>query len=89
MKLKLTVKKSKRSDKKKIIAWIQKSRDFNTDVQQAFQFFQDKIIFLKKSKFLRYHVVTSDNPAIILSLFTTIQDLIPDIYFNGEDSIEI
>ncbi len=86
MKLKLKVKKNKR---KRLVAWIQKNKDFDDNVQQLFRFFKDKIKISKISRIMKYYIVSSENPGIILSLFSTIQDLIPDIYFNSEDSSEL
>ena len=84
--LKLKVKNKK---KKSIVAWIQKDNDFDDSLHQIFRFFKDKIRISKWSKITKYYIVSSENPAMILSLFSTIQDLIPDIYFNQEESPEI
>jgi hypothetical protein len=86
MKLKLKVKERK---KRSLIAWIQKNKDFNESIQQLFRFFKDKIKISKLSKITRYYIISSENPGIILSLHSAIQDLIPDVYFNTEDSIEV
>ena len=77
--LKLKVKNNK---KKSIVAWIQKDKDFYDSLQQIFRFFKDKVRISKWSKLTRFYIVSSENPAMILSIFSTIQDLIPDIYFN-------
>ena len=84
--LKLKVKNNK---KKSIVAWIQKDKDFDDSLQQIFRFFKDKVRISKWSKLTRFYIVSSENPAMILSIFSTIQDLIPDIYFNTEEPIEI
>lgn len=84
MKLKLNI-----NPNKKIVAWIQKNSDLNEEIQQIFKLFKDNIKISRKSKFLRYYVVTSENPAIILSIFSSIQESIPEVFFNDEDSIEI
>ncbi len=84
--LKLKVKNNK---KRRIVAFIQKDKDFDDSIHQLFRFFEDKIKISKLSRFTRYYIVSSENPATILSLFSTIQDLIPDIYFNIEEPIEI
>ena len=86
MKLKLKVKNNK---KRKIVAYIQKDKDFDESIHQLFRFFENKIRISKLSRLTRYYIVSSENPAMVLSLFSTIQDLIPDIYFNTEESIEI
>lgn len=89
MKLILKIKPNNPSKKKRIIAWIQKDSIFKDDIIQLFKLFKDNIHISKLSKILRYHVVTSENPAIILNLFSSIQELIPEVYFDKEDSIEI
>ena len=86
MKLKLKVKDNKN---KRLIAWIQKNKNFDDSVLQLFRFFKDKIKISKISRFTNYYIVSSENPGIILSLFSAIQDLIPDVYFNSEDSLEV
>ena len=86
MKLKLKVKKNKRN---RLVAWIQKNKDFDDNIQQLFRFFKDKIKISKISRVMKYYIVSSENPGIILSLFSTIQDLIPEIYFDSEDSLEL
>ncbi|MFX1376403.1 MAG: hypothetical protein ACFFA0_11355 [Promethearchaeota archaeon] len=86
MELKLKVKKNK---KVRLVAWIQKNKDFNESVLQLFRFFNDKITISKLSRILKYYIVSSENPGIILSLFSAIQDLIPDVYFNSNDSLEL
>jgi hypothetical protein len=86
MKLKLKVKNNKN---KRLIAWIQKNKNFDDSVMQLFLFFKDKIKISKISRFTRYYIVSSENPGIILSLHSAIQDLIPEVYFNSEDSLEV
>ncbi|MFX1587987.1 MAG: hypothetical protein ACFFC1_07520 [Promethearchaeota archaeon] len=87
--LKLMIKSNKKTNQNQIFLWIQRHKDFKKDIQQIFQFFKDQIDVSKKRKILPYYRITSDNPAILLSLFSAIQDLIPEIYFKVENSIEI
>jgi len=86
MKLKLKVKKN---ENRRLVAWIQKNKNFDDSVQQLFRFFKDKIKISKLSRITNYYIISSDNPGTILSFFAAIQDLIPDVYFNSEDSLEI
>ncbi|MFW9878613.1 MAG: hypothetical protein ACFFG0_36500 [Candidatus Thorarchaeota archaeon] len=86
MKLKLKVKKNKR---KRLVAWIQKNKDFEDSVQQLFRFFKNKISISKWSRIMKYYIISSENPGIILSFFSTIQELIPDVYFASDDSLEL
>ncbi|MFX0039163.1 MAG: hypothetical protein ACFFCY_06640 [Promethearchaeota archaeon] len=89
MKLVLKIKPNRHSKTKRIVAWIQKHSDFDDDILQIFQLFKDNIKISRFSKFLKYYIVTSDNPAIILNIFSTIQEILPEVYFIKEDSIEV
>ncbi|MFX1418602.1 MAG: hypothetical protein ACFE9N_06750 [Promethearchaeota archaeon] len=89
MKLILKIKPNKSSRKNRIIVWIKKNSDLNEDILQIFQFFKNDLKFSIISKFLRYYVVSSENPAIILNLVSAIQESIPEVYFNKEDSVEV
>lgn len=86
MKLKLKIKGKK---KRRLVAWIQKSKEFNDSTHQIFRFFKDRIKISKLSKITKYYVVSSENPGVIISLFSTIQELIPEVFFNIEESLEI
>ena len=77
------------SRKRKIAIWMQRHKDFNQDIKQVLQFFKDQIRVSKKRRLFPYYRITSDNPAVLLSLFSTIQDMIPEIYFKTEESLEI
>jgi len=87
--LKLKIKHDKKTGRKKIYVWIQRHKDFKQDIEQIMHFFKDQVVLSKKRKILPYYCITSDNPAILLSLFSTMQDLIPEIYFKVEESIQI
>lgn len=87
--LKLKIKQAKNSERKKMFLWIQRHNDIKQDIQQILQFFKDQIFVSKKRKILPYYRITSNNPAILLSLFSAVQDLIPETYFQIEDSIKI
>ncbi len=89
MKLILKIKPNKPSKKKRIIVWIPKKSDLGDDIQQILQIFKDNLKIAKLSKFLRFYIVSSSNPAIILNIFSSIQESIPDVYFKNENSIEI
>ncbi|UCD01607.1 MAG: hypothetical protein JSV23_00860 [Promethearchaeota archaeon] len=89
MKFILKIKPNNSSKKKRIVAWIPKSSDFDKDIQELFHFFKDNIKISKFSKILRYYIATSKNPAVMLNLFSSIQELIPEVYFNEENSIKL
>lgn len=85
--LKLKIRK-KRKQGKKIILWIQRHKDFKQDIQQILKFFKDQILVSKKRKILPYYRIASENPAIALSMFSAIQDMIPEVYFKDPVEIE-
>ena len=80
--LKLIIKNSKKKRNSTVTAWIQKDNEFEDDVQQLFQFFKDNIKITEKRRFHRYYKVTSERPAIMMSLFSTAHELIPEVYFS-------
>ena len=84
--LKLVIKRDKETKKNIIVVWIQKGREFEEDVQQIFQFFKDSLNITEKVRRCRYYKVSSQNPAIMLSLFSSLQEIIPDIYFKSNNS---
>jgi len=87
--LRLKIKTNNKSKKKQIFVWIEKNKEFKEDVQQLIQFFKEQIQVKTRIGFHIYYKITSDNPAIMLSLLTTVQELIPDIYFNTNESINV
>ena len=87
--LKIIIKNGKKNKNKRITIWIQKHEDFYKEIQQIFQFFKENIIISEKRRLHGYYKITSKNPAIMISLFSTVQDLIPEIYFNTKNPIEI
>ncbi|MFX0035538.1 MAG: hypothetical protein ACFE9I_07850 [Candidatus Hermodarchaeota archaeon] len=89
MKLILKIKPKNQSKKKRIIVWVQKNSELNEDILQFFQIFKEDIQISKLSKILRYYVVTSENPAIILNFLSSIQESIPQVYFNNEIPLEV
>ncbi|MFX0024075.1 MAG: hypothetical protein ACFE9S_17235 [Candidatus Hermodarchaeota archaeon] len=87
--IKTKVKSNKRDNNKTIIAWIQKHKDFDPDIQGILNFFKDQITYTLITRINVYYKITSDNPAIMLSLISSIQDLIAENYFSIEESLEV
>ena len=81
--LKLIINNGKKKKNRTVTAWIQKDNEFKDDVQQLFQFFKDNIKISEKRRFHEYYKVTSERPAIMMSLFSTVHELIPEVYFSG------
>ena len=80
--LKLIIRQNKKHKNNQIIAWIQKHKDFDGDIKQIFQFFKENVQISDKRRIHKYYKIKSDNPAIMMSLFSSAHELIPDIYFN-------
>ncbi len=87
--IKTKVKSNRKDNSKFIIAWIQKHKDFDNDIQTILNFFKDQITYELISKINVYYKITSKNPAIMLSLISAIQDLIAENYFSTEESIQL
>ena len=87
--LKLKIKANHITNKKQIFVWIQNDKEFKNDINQLLEFFRTNTKIKKVYKFHTYYKITSRNPAIMLSLLTTIQELIPEIYFPPSDTIDI
>jgi len=87
--LKIKIQNNKINKKnKRITVWIQKKKELKEDLKQLFQFFKENIQVSKQIRLHNYYKVTSENPAILLSLISTINELIPEIYFSSENPIE-
>jgi len=86
--LKLIIKRNRKTKKNSIIIWIQKDGAFEEDIQGLFHFFKQNVVITNKRRFSDYYRVTSDNPAIMMSLFSAIHDIIPDIYFKPDAEAE-
>ena len=86
--IKLKIKVEKSTKKKQIVVWIQRHEDIENDIQQLFQFFKDQMKISKIRRILPYYRVSSEKPAIMLSFFAALQEIIPEIYFRDDDSVE-
>lgn len=89
MLVKIKIKQKKKSTRNSIELWIQRKKELDDDIVQLFQFFQNQLIYKNKRLIHPYYKITSKNPAMILSLISSIQELIPDIYFSGDNSVEL
>ncbi|NHJ21807.1 MAG: hypothetical protein EAX91_12745 [Candidatus Lokiarchaeota archaeon] len=87
--LKLKIKSNSKTNKTQLYVWIEKNKEFEDDAQQLIQFFKDQIQVKIKLGLHTYYKITSDNPAIMLSLLTAVQELIPDIYFSTNQNLDL
>jgi len=83
----LIIKRKKKPRKIRLIAWVQVHEDFKEDLKHVFEFFKEKINITKKRRMHEYYRIESDNPAIMISLLSTLHELIPEIYFNNMDAM--
>ncbi|MFX1500974.1 MAG: hypothetical protein ACFFDH_08440 [Promethearchaeota archaeon] len=87
--IKTKVKSHKKDNKKVIIVWIQNHKDFDKDLQDLLNFFKDQVKYTIVYRIRQFYKITSNNPAIMFSLISSIQDIIAESYFNTEEPIEL
>ena len=87
--LRLRVKSTSNSNKNRIIVWVQNHKSLKEEIQQLLEFFKDDVSVKQRLFIHKYYKITSENPAIMLSLLSTIQELIPEVFFNSSDSIDL
>ncbi|TXT54178.1 MAG: hypothetical protein BAJALOKI2v1_800005 [Promethearchaeota archaeon] len=81
MKIKLIVKNRLFNGKEKLSLWIEKYGEIKEEIEQIFTFFEDSINVKEKRRLSKYYVISSENPAIILSLSSAIQEIVAEKYF--------
>ena len=87
--LRIKVISKKNRKKGRIIVWIQNHRDLREEIQQLITFFKDEIQVRKRFFFHLYYKFSSEKPVTMLSLLTTIQELIPEVFFNSSTSPDL
>ena len=86
--LKVKIGNKKIEKRKRISVWIQKEKNIKDDLTQLFEFFKENIQVSERIRLHKYYKITSQNPAVLLSLVSTINELIPEIYFSSENILE-
>ncbi|TFG07730.1 MAG: hypothetical protein EU539_04140 [Promethearchaeota archaeon] len=84
--LKIIIKRKKTNNI--IAAWIKKDKIFEKDLLQLFHFFKENIQVSSKRRFHKYYMITSKNPAIMISFISALNELIPETYFNLDNYIQ-
>ena len=84
--LKLKIKSNKADNR--IVVWIQRYTKIESDLIQIFEFFKENITISQIRLIHKYYKISSENPAIMMSLISSIHDIIPEVYFTSEDFIE-
>lgn len=83
------VKQKKKAKKNSIELWVQRKKELDQDISQIFQFFESQLDYKNVRRIYPYYKITSKNPALILSLISSLQELIPEIYFNNNNKVEL
>ena len=84
--IKLKIASTKKNNS--IVVWIQRNTKFERDLLQIFDFFKENIKISHFRIIHRYYKISSENPAIMMSLISTIHEIIPEVYFTSEDLIK-
>jgi hypothetical protein len=87
--LKVKIKPIDKGLKNTIEVWVERNKELDLEVAQLFQFFETQLSIKKVRRFNPYFKITSSNPAMILSLISSLQELISEIYFRNEENLEI
>lgn len=87
--IKIKVNKEKKALKNTLEIQVQRKKELDQEMSQIFQFFESRITRKKIRRIHPYYKITSQNPAIMLSLISSLQELIPDIYFSSNDIIDL
>jgi hypothetical protein len=84
--LKLKITNTRKNNR--IVVWIQRNTKIESDLLQIFDFFKENIKISQIRVLHKYYKISSENPAIMVSLISAIHELIPEVYFSSEESIE-
>lgn len=84
--LKLKITNTRKNNR--IVVWIQRNTKIESDLLQIFDFFKENIKISQIRVLHKYYKISSENPAIMVSLISAIHELIPEVYFTSGDSIE-
>jgi hypothetical protein len=87
--VKIKVHNNRKTNVNYIEVWVQRKKELDQDLVQIFQFFEDQITYKSIRRFHPYFRITSDNPAMLLSLISSLQELITEIFFNDDKTIKL
>jgi hypothetical protein len=83
--IKYKIKRDKKSKNNRMFVWIQKRADFESDIQQVLSYFEKDITIKVLRRFHKYYKIASNKPIIMISLISTLNEIIPELFFNNED----
>ncbi|MEJ2296348.1 MAG: hypothetical protein P8Y23_16485 [Candidatus Lokiarchaeota archaeon] len=87
--IKIKINKNKKALKNTLEVRVQRKKELDQEMTQIYHFFENRIMCKKIRRIHPYYKITSQNPAIMLSLISSLQELIPDIYFSSNDIIDL
>ena len=87
--VKIKIKQKKKTKSNTIEVWVQRKKELDKDLSQIFQFFESQLIYKSVRKLHPYYKITSNSPAMILSLISSLQELITEIFFNTNNKVEL
>jgi hypothetical protein len=87
--IKYRIKRDKKSKNNKMSVWIQKREELENDIQQVMLFHKKDIKIKTIRRFYKYYKITSNKPIIMISLISTLHEIIPEVYFIKEDILNV
>jgi hypothetical protein len=81
--LSLKVANKSKGEKPVLEVWIQEDNNLKGQIIEMLKFFKDNIKIYKIWRIHFFYKITSENPAILLSLFSALQELIPENYLEA------
>jgi len=76
--IKLKLKKGIDKKYSNIIAWIERNTEFEKDLIDVLEFFNENIKILLKRRIHKYYKIKTSNLAVMISLISTILEIIPE-----------
>jgi len=61
-----------------IVAWIQRDTEFEKDIVDVLEFFNENIKITQKRRFHKYYKIKTSNLAVMISFISTILEIIPE-----------
>lgn len=87
--IKIKIDKEKKTKKNKIVVLIQDKKELRANLQELFLFYKENVTTKTLRNYCKYYKVSSENPAIMMSLISTLFEIIPDFYFNVEEPSDL
>ncbi|MFO7797851.1 MAG: hypothetical protein ACQERB_05625 [Promethearchaeati archaeon] len=76
--IKLKLKKDLDKKYSNIVAWIERDTEFEKDIVDVLEFFNENIKIKQKRRFHKYYKIITSNLAVMISFISTILEIIPE-----------